>query len=441
MKPRCLKRCKGTVKYPRLFALFVIVLTQSACVSVTLERSEVEYHLLRQQPEQALAALESDKPENRNQSLYLLDKAMLLRMQNRFEDSNSVFEKAKKLTQKLDAISLREQAAAVTINDSQRSYLPRIFEQALVHCFEAINYLQLQQYDQARVEILQLNELLKQDDEIQMPFARYLSGLVFEFNQELDNALIAYRKAYQAYKSNDNAIPKILQQDLLRLTDYLGLSEEHKKFSDKFMLEAWPKQREVNQQARAIALVFNGLMPRKQSLNINVQSPSDRQLHRISTPYYEHRAARVYRAELSAESSDTRTSSTGSELIAELDQHARAALASEMPAIIARTIARVSIKNKLVDDTRDDSPLLSFALNIATFLTEQADTRAWNTLPQQILIMRLNLPAGSHNLKLSLSGSSLPGTIQSWQQININKGESRLFSYHWPDSYVTQRRP
>jgi len=436
MNSRCLKSSKGTAKYALILALGAIVLTQSACVSVTLNRGEIESYLLRQQPEQALATLESHNPDDRNKSLYLLDKAMLLRMQNRFEDSNSAFEKAKKLTAKLDAVSLREQAAAITINDSQRSYLPPVFEQVLVHCFQAINYLQLQQYDEARVEILQLNELLKQEDEIQMPFARYLSGLVFEFNYELDNALIAYRKAYQAYGSYHSPIPLVLKEDLLRLTDYLGLSEEHKKFQDEFALQAWPRQQEVNQQAHVIALVFNGLMPRKHSFEISVQSPADGQLHRISTPFYEHRAVRVYRAELSTE-----TSSTSSELIAQLDEPARAALKSEMPAIIARTIARVSIKNKVVDKTRNDTPLLSLALNIATFLTEQADTRGWNTLPQQILIMRLNLPAGSHDLKLTLAGSSLPGTIQPWQQVTINKGESRLFSYHWPDSYVTQRRP
>ena len=436
MKPGCLTSSKGTAKYVLPFALVVIILTQSACVSITGDRGEIEGHLLNHQPEQALATLESYEPSDRNKSLYLLDKAMLLRMQNRFEDSNQAFEKAKALTQELDAISLREQAAAVSINDSLRSYLPRIFEQVLVHCFEAINYLQLQQYNEARVEILQLNELLKQEDDVQIPFARYLSGLVFEFNQELDNALISYRKAYQAYGSHNRSIPLMLKEDLLRLTDYLGLSEEHKTFLDEFELEAWPNQQEVRQQARAIALVFSGLMPRKHSFDISVQSANDGQLHRISTPFYEQRAVKVYRAELSAESS-----STHSELIAELDQHARATLEREMPAIIARSIARVSIKSNVVDETRNDTPLLSLALNIAAFLTEQADTRAWNTLPQQILIMRLNLPAGNHDLKLQLSGPTLPGTMQAWQQVNINKGESRLFSYHWPDSYVTQRRP
>ncbi|MFT5550496.1 MAG: hypothetical protein ACI9CO_002429, partial [Candidatus Azotimanducaceae bacterium] len=180
---------KDITRYTLPFLLATIALTQVACVSVTHERGEIENYLLTQQPEKALTALDNYKPENRNKSLYLLDKAMLLQMQNRFEDSNSTFEKAKTLTKKLDAISLREQAAAITINDSQRSYLPQNFEQVLVHCFQAINYLQLQQYREARVEILQLNELLKQKDDLQMPFARYLSGLVFEFNRELDNAL------------------------------------------------------------------------------------------------------------------------------------------------------------------------------------------------------------------------------------------------------------
>jgi hypothetical protein len=436
MEQRCLQTVIGTAKCRLPVVLAAIALLQSACVSVSLQRDEVERYLLWQQPGKALAAIENRKVESRNRSQHLLDKAMLLRMQGQFEASNAAFEKAKALIGKLDAISLAEQAAAVSINDSLRSYLPPPFERILIHCFSAINYLQLQQYDEARVEILQMDELLKQEDEIRLPFARYLSGLVFELNQEPDNAMIAYRKAYRAYQSDNSVIPLMLQEDLLRLSDYLGLSEEHKKFAETFALQDWPGQQQVNQQARAIAFVFNGLIPRKHSLEINVQSPADGQLHRISTPFYEHRAVRVYNAELSAEST-----SASSQILDELDKHARAALEQEMPAIIARTIARVSIKNKVVDETRDNSPLLSFALNVATFLSEQADTRAWNTLPQQILVIRLNLPAGSHDLKLDLSGSSQPGTIQSWQQVNINQGEARVFSLHWPESYVTHRRP
>ena len=436
MSPRCLNTGKSTARVVLPFAFALLTVAQSACVSLSYQHDDFDHYLLTQQPAQALAMVESSKPKSRNKSVHLLDKAMLLRMQDNLEASNTAFEQAKTVIQKLDAISLREQVAAISINDGMRSYLPRQFEQVLVHCFKAINYLELEQFDNARVEILQLDELLKQETEVQLPFARYLSGLVFEFNHELDNALIAYRKAYQAFDSNHSAIPLILQQDLLRLTDYLGLDEELQNFTEEFGLEVWANQQEINQQARVIAFVFNGLMPRKHSLDINIQSPSDGQLHRISTPFYEHRAVRIYKAELSTDSTKS-----SAELLAELDIHARAALADEMPAIIARSLARVSIKNEIVDETRNNTELLSFALNIATFLTEQADIRAWNTLPQQILVMRLDLQPGSHNINLKLSGSSLPGTTQSWENVNINRGEAKLLSYHLPDSYVTHRRP
>ncbi|NNE63975.1 MAG: hypothetical protein HKN34_07830, partial [Gammaproteobacteria bacterium] len=301
MNRKCLLTLRGMEKCRLPVVVVVVALLQSACVSVSIQRDEIERYLLWQQPEKALTAIENHKVESRNRSQYLLDKAMLLRMQGRFEASNAAFENAKALIEKLDAISLAEQAAALSINDSLRSYLPPPFERVLIHCFSAINYLQLQQYDEARVEILQMDELLKQEDEIRLPFGRYLSGLVFEFNQEPDNAMIAYRKAYQAYQSDNSVIPLMLQEDLLRLSDYLGLSEEHKKFAETFALQDWPRQQQVSQQARAIAFVFNGLIPRKHSLEINVQSPADGQLHRISTPFYEHRAVRVYNAELSSE--------------------------------------------------------------------------------------------------------------------------------------------
>ncbi len=359
---------------------------------------------------------------------------MLLRMQQQFEASNSAFEQAKKVIEKLDAISLREQAAAVTVNDSMRSYLPRPFERALIHCFKAMNYLELRQYDAARVEVLQLDEWFKQAEDFRLPFARYLSGLVFEFNQEPDNALVAYRKAYEAYRDGKRGIPRLLQQDLLRLTDYLGLDDEHRQFGEEFTIETWPTQQHVSEQARAVAILFNGLVPRLHSHEIMAQSPSDGQLHRISTPFYERRPARVYGATL-----DGDKAASDAELFADLNQLAHAALADEMPAIIARTVARVSVKNKVVDETREREPLISLAFNIAAVITEQADTRAWYTLPREILVTRLELEPGQHDLRLRLAGSNRPDASQRWRKVKLKSGETIVVSLHWPESYSILR--
>ena len=428
-------RCTG----PKPLAVLVLAglaLSQVACVvGIVHHESDLEHYLSSNLTAEALEVVELRRRVSRNKSIYLLDKAMLLRMQQQFEASNTAFERAKDVIEELDAVSLREQTAAVTINDLMRSYLPPTFERALIHCFKAMNYLELRQYDDARVEVLQLDELFKQQDDFRLPFARYLSGLVFEFNQEPDNALIAYRKAYEAYRDNKRSIPRLLQQDLLRLTDYLGRDDEHRRLDEEFALENWPTQQRFREKARAVAFLFNGLIPRKHSHEILAQSPSDGQMHRISTPFYERRHTRVYSATL-----DSDVAANDSELFANLDRHARAALDDEMPGIIARTVARVSVKNQVVDKAGEEQPLFGLAMNILAVLSEQADTRAWNTLPQEILVTRLELEPGLYDLQLRLTGSYRSDASQSWQQIQLEPGETVVFGLHWPESYSTLGR-
>ena len=410
--------------------LAALMLGQVACVGAIRHETDLEPFLSSNRTAEALQAIEMRHRAPRNETVFLLDKAMLLRMQQQYEASNDAFEQAKEVIEELDAISLREQAAAVTINDSMRSYLPPTFERALIHCFKAMNYLELRQYDSARVEILQLDEFLKQQDDFRLPFARYLSGLVFELNQEPDNALIAYRKAYEAYRDGGHAVPHLLQKDLLRLTDYLGRADEHRQFDEEFALVNWSTQQRFRARARVVAILFNGLIPRKHSHEILAQSPTDGQMHRISTPFYEQRQTRVYNAMLSSD-----TAADDSELFANLEGHARAALEDAMPGIIARTVARVVIKNRAVDEASDEQPLLGLALNAFAVLSEQADTRGWYTLPQEILVTRLELEPGRHDLELLLDGSLRPGASRNWQQIELEPGETVVFGLHWPESY------
>ena len=415
--------------------LAALMLSQVACVGIARHETSLEDYLSSNRTAEALQAIESRHRAPRNETVFLLDKAMLLRMQQQYEASNDAFEQAKDVIEELDAISPREQVAAVTINDAMRSYLPPTFERALIHCFKAMNYLELRQYDSARVEILQLDEFLKQRDDFRLPFARYLSGLVFELNQEPDNALIAYRKAYEAYRDGGRAVPRLLQQDLLRLTDYLGRADEHRQFDEEFALAHWSTQQSFRARAHVVAILFNGLIPRKHSHEILAQSAVDGQMHRISTPFYERRQSRVYSAMLSSD-----FAADDSELFADLERHARAALEDAMPGIIARTVARVAIKNRAVDEASDEQPLLGLALNVFAVLSEQADTRGWYTLPQEILVTRLELEPGRHDLELILDGSLRPGASHDWQQIELEPGQTVVFGLHWPESYSTLGR-
>lgn len=391
--------------------------------------------MLKQQPQQALAELESRNIKERDRVLYFLDKAILLRMQGNFSASNAALEEAKSIADQTAAISLREQAGALSINDAQRSYALSDFEQALLYCIKSVNYLELGQAQEARVEVLQLTEWLKQHEKFKLPFARYLSGLVFEFNNQADEALISYRQAYEEYRQVQQAVPLILQQDLLRLTDHLHISDEHQHYLDEFGKIDWLTQERFKQSTAVTVLVFNGLIPRKHSHEIAIQSPNDGQIHRISVPYYEKRRAPVNHADLSSTKNKQ-----SAELLAALDAHAAKALEEDMPAIMLRTLARTGVKNKVMDEAANKNPMLGLALNVATFVTETADTRGWYTLPQQLLISRVLVNANDNpDLTAQLYGSALPHAEKTWQIKQNSKPAMQLFSWHWTESQVLQR--
>lgn len=166
------------------------------------------------------------------------------------------------------------------------------------------------------------------------------------------------------------------------------------------------------------------------------QDPRSGQLHRISIPFYESRRADVERLSLS--SADLSRSGAS---VARIDTQAYANLEADMPGIVARAVARVAVKNQLSDNVSQQNPLLGAITNIAGFVTEQADTRAWSTLPQQVLIARLALPPGEHDIELVLqdaAGARVDG--ETLTGVTLQPGEKRIHSRHWPASHVTSKK-
>jgi hypothetical protein len=82
-----------------------------------------------------------------------------------------------------------------------------------------------------------------------------------------------------------------------------------------------------------------------------------------------------------------------------------------MPKIIATTLVRVVAKHEIVEQARkqDDKnnsgavAIFGILADIATNLSEIADVRSWNTLPANIQIARLIVPAGNNPITLGRS--------------------------------------
>jgi hypothetical protein len=168
-------------------------------------------------PEQTLLKLQEIVPSDRDSGQYLLDRGILKFYSGDVPGSRQDLEQAKSIMGSLTAVSITENFAALTTNETLRSYAGTPSEQALVHAMLALGYLGEGDLDGARVEMLQADVTMKQladgnSVSGQLASVLFLAGLVYEINGELDDALISYRKAYDIIKSRGDPLQRLWSQ-------------------------------------------------------------------------------------------------------------------------------------------------------------------------------------------------------------------------------------
>lgn len=434
--------------YRHLLLVLSLTLAASGCATYSSKMQDLYSHLEQQQAPLALAALEKNPGPQRDRLAYLLNHAMLLRMNGQYQASSAELELAKLLIDELDAISLREQAGALSINETLRSYGGEPHEHILVHLYAALNYLQLGQLDSARVEALQVNVRLQRfaedyDDEPDVysedAFARYLTGMIYEALGEWSDAMIAYRAAYEAYqryaKALSTPVPPQLKQDLLRLSDKMGLTDELAKYKKSFAIDTFQTSRELQQQGELIILLHNGLAPKKDQFVDRVVDVGSGRLVSIALPLYlstNHHAASV----------NLQTPQQQSfAMVENVDAIAKQTLANQMAALTVRAIARAIVKDNAARRTEErNGPLAGFLVNIAAAATEVADTRSWWTLPHDIQLLRLPLAAGQYDIQLNLidnNGSVIDRVILN--NITLTQGKKTWLEHYWIRPHLAQQ--
>jgi hypothetical protein len=418
-------------KLPALLGLLSLAALLGGCATYSDWVGRMEADISHGKPDMALQVLEKHA-SSKDEVLYLLNKAMLQRMAGDFAASNGSFETAKALIDRLSAISVSEQGGALAINDMMRSYTGDYYERVLVHVFEALNYLELNQPDQARVEALQLDVILKTHGDksnYEDAFARYLTGMIYEDLGEWDDAMIAYRQAYDAYRRYPEQlhmpVPQQLKYDLIRLADKTGLKDEAKRYREKFDIAA---VNQISEKDGELVFILNtGLAPIKRSIEVRAFTASG-QLVTVAMPAYESRRATVTAARVQV---DGIAAATDTDMMEDVDTVAVNALDNQKPALLARAIARAVLKTQASKQADSRNDALGFVVNLAGAITDRADTRSWSTLPNEICVARLPLPAGRHQVQVELL-DRLGGVVSTKHyEVEIEDGGKRFLSLHW----------
>ncbi|NQV28116.1 MAG: hypothetical protein HQ518_27505 [Rhodopirellula sp.] len=137
----------------------------------------------------------------------------------------------------------------------------------------------------------------------------------------------------------------------------------------------------------------------------------------------------------------TDTGSAGTtQTITDVGQLAVDQYAAIFPQVMARAVVRRVVKKGAVYATKEaahiNDPLASFALDAAGVLwegTESADTRCWGLLPDRIQVLRLELPAGEHVVKLTPARRNVPIGAVATRAIQIEDGRNTYLLANFPD--------
>jgi len=103
------------------------------------------------------------------------------------------------------------------------------------------------------------------------------------------------------------------------------------------------------------------------------------------------------------------------------------------PGILIKAVARAAVKYTVVDALSDDSEVAQVIGNAITALLERADTRSWNLLPSDMHLIRLQLPAGVHQVMVEFDsggGNTLPLVLDD--VVVVADGVTVVSARAWP---------
>lgn len=376
--------------------------------------------------------------------LYNLEMGMLLHYSGKYQESNTHLFEAEKTMDDLYTKSITETAASFILNDNMLPYEGEDFEKVFVNLFLALNYASMDNLEDALVEArkvdVKLNEYSRQYDNKNCykedAFVRYLMGVMYESNGEINDAYISYVKAYNGYKNYENLYgtrsPSFLEDDLIRTAGLLGFNDDLQRYQSLFNKQF---QRPPSNMGSAFIVIYSGKGPIKEEVKISpTVLDKDGMPHTfaIAVPKFRARSQFDRRYTVMLSNSPTgpyATTEVGQNItkIAEKDLNDRLGLiylkagGRALLKFLAVEAAKKGLKNDDKSDKKDDKKdkdkkkekkekessfgniLLGFMLDVAYSASEQADIRTWRSLPHQIQIARIFAPSGSYMLNVKSS--------------------------------------
>ena len=445
---------------PFLFFIFFMI----GCAGYNFE--EVEIDLKTGKPEDAYNYLKKNAPKKPDIP-YLYELGLTAHYANLFAESSKAFEEAEMIAEERFTKSVSKEALSLITTDKLRPYTSSLYERLLSHYYSALNYIYVGNLDGAQVECRRATNLIqyfKGEDEdydfFGTGFLAHFCGMVFEASGELNDALISYKQAEEYYQNASEktgvSMPEDVGHSLVRVSRKLGFADDY----ERYRKQSGEPPRLPENYGELILFYESGYVPRKteQSLTFPILKTDKfgegddkdtmtfartirtreglvieeiklEYLLRVAIPTI--RSNRPYFKGIRISVGDE---IANGELIEDIETMAIETLEAKQTVILIRTLVRALGKYLIFRKANKENKVLGAIVNLAGVVTESADTRSWQTLPNQIFMVRMPLPAGTHTLKLSFLNSSGQGSrSKSVGDVKISEKQITFLNYRTYD--------
>jgi hypothetical protein len=413
-----------------------------ACASTTEHYQVVQQQIQIEDYHSALKTIQKSKaayPE-RNEALYHMEEGIVAHFGGQYKDSNQSLAKAELILDELYTRSISKEAASFLINDNTIPYHGEDFEHAMVNLFMALNYVALGLNEDALVEArkvdTKLNVINSRYEEDQKnvyredAFIRFLMGVLYEMDGEINDAFISYRKAEQIYRTDFHPNyginpPRFLIENLLTSAGALDFAQELSEFKQRYPQITYLKSSVKQDMAEVYYIQYNGVGAEKIEKFWIVPMP-DGYIAKIAYPEFEKRPFEISHAVITLKRLGTGTIHRfNSHLMEDISAVAEMNLDNRILRIKAKAIARATSKYALTKVAAKQAEkesgnlaglLVQAAGNIVSFATENADVRHWRLLPAEIRVGRAVIPPGKYAGTVDYIGKS--GTTLASKQID-----------------------
>lgn len=410
------------MRFPAALTAFCIVVLAGGCSDYThtTRRARDEYYAGKY-TDAAKSLEKGASEEGVDQLLYIFDRATALHNASDYDAAIKEFRRADRIADISDYTSLSKEAATLITNDRITHYKGEDFEKVLINQYLAIDYLMKGELEDAQVESRRVNRKLylmitegKRKYQLN-PMAKYVSALIYEMHGQFNDAYIDYKGVYDLTPG----MP-YLRRDLYRSAAKAGLRDASEKWRAQYGLtddEAKAIRAEAG-KPEVVVIVELGKSPEKvphpnwQAIPKYVPRANpidyvDVQVEAIAAgagpapvgakASVPEAAPPVAAAGRSYELFDVEAAA-----IKNLDEKWGGLLAKRIGGVVAKEIIAGQV------DRRVD-PLLGMILRIGMHAADQADLRAWLTLPKNFQIYRARVEGGrSYKLTITPHGGGAP---------------------------------